>query len=144
MSFSVVVCTNRSEYLSRALRRSTTPSSAVPSTMRAVALIGAPCSSVRQRPIASKFSSANPIGSITPWHALHVGLERCCSMIARMVLAFSPSLFSWNASTSGGGAAGGVPRMFSRIHAPRITGAVRFAYDVDSSTPPFPSSPQRF
>ena len=77
--------------------------------------------------MASKFSSAKPSGSITPWQALHDGLARCCSMMARTDSAFSPSLFSLNASTSGGGAAGGVPSRFSRIHAPRITGAVRLA-----------------
>jgi hypothetical protein len=64
-------------------------------------------------------------------------------MISRTERAFSPSLFSLNPSTSGGGAAGGVPMMFSRIQAPRSTGAVRLAYEVASSTLPFPSSPQR-
>ena len=34
--------------------------------------------------------------------------------------------------------------MFSRIHAPRSTGDVRLGYDVAISTPPLPSSPQRF
>ena len=34
--------------------------------------------------------------------------------------------------------------MFSRIHAPRSTGAVRLGYDVAISTLPLPSSPQRF
>ena len=46
---------------------------------------------------------------MTPWQALHDGLARCCSMISRTERAFSPSLFSLNPSTSGGGAAGGVP-----------------------------------
>ena len=34
---------------------------------------------VLQRPIASKFSSARPVGSITPWHCRQDGLSRCCS-----------------------------------------------------------------
>ena len=52
--------------------------------------------------------------------------------------------FSGNASTFGGGDAGGVPVIASRIHAPRSTGAVRFGYDVAIRTPPLPSRPQRF
>ena len=76
--------------------------------------------------MVSKFSSEKPSGSITPWQALQVGLARCASMISRMVLGFSPSLFSLKAATFGGGGAGGVPVMFSRIQAPRSTGEVRF------------------
>ena len=39
----------------------------------------------RHAPIASKFSSAKPSGSITPWQALQDGFARCCSMISRTV-----------------------------------------------------------
>ena len=41
---------------------------------------------------------------------------------------------SFNASTPDGGGDGGEPRMFSRIHLPRLTGEVRFGFDVAVST----------
>ena len=48
-----------------------------------------------------------------------------------------------SAGTFGGGAGGGVPSMFSRIHLPRSTGDVRFGYDVTVRMLPCPSSPRR-
>ena len=39
-------------------------------------------------------------------------------------------LSSFRASTPDGGGGGGVPRMFSRIHLPRLTGEVRVGLDV--------------
>ena len=41
--------------------------------------------------------------------------------------AVDETVLSFSAGTSGGGGGGGVPRMFSRIHLPRITGDVRVA-----------------
>ena len=52
-----------------------------------------------------------------------------------------PRTSSFRMPTFGGGMAGGVPRMRSRIHAPRSTGAVRFGYAVAISTAPLPSRP---
>ena len=40
--------------------------------------------SVRHPPITSKFSSANPSGSITEWQLLHVGFCRCCASRSRI------------------------------------------------------------
>ena len=37
------------------------------------------------------------------------------------------TVFSFSDGTSAGGGGGGVPRKFSRIHLPRITGEVRVA-----------------
>ena len=39
-----------------------------------------------------------------------------------------------SSGTSGGGGGGGVPRMFSRIHLPRLTGEVRSGLEVTVST----------
>ena len=36
-----------------------------------------------------------------------------------------------------------MPKTFSRIHFPRITGEVRFGYDVDIRIAPLPSNPLR-
>ena len=44
-----------------------------------------PPSRMRHLPVASKFSSARPSGSITRWHDVHCGLLRCCSMRSRTV-----------------------------------------------------------
>ena len=63
---------------------------------------------------------------------------------SRTVCAFRPSMFSFSASTPGGGACGGVPVIVSRIHAPRSTGDVRFAYDMPIRKLPLPSRPKRF
>jgi len=43
----------------------------------------------------------------------------------------------------GGGSGGGLPSRFSRIHAPRVTGDVRFATEVTSRKLPCPNSPLR-
>ncbi len=43
-------------------------------------------STVRQRPVLSKFSSARPGGSIRPWQAWQVGFWRCSSSRARTVV----------------------------------------------------------
>ena len=82
---------------------------------------------------------------MTPWQALHVGFARCSSSRSRTVFGLLALLRSRGTPRrSGGGDAGGVPVMASRIHAPRSTGAVRFGYDVAIKMPPLPSRPQRF
>ena len=50
---------------------------------------------------------------------------------------------SFRASTPDGGGAGGVPRMFSRIHLPRLTGEVRVGFDVAARTLAWVSTPPR-
>ena len=99
---------------------------------------------VRQRPTASKFSSASPIGSITPWHCRQPGFDRWLSSRARSVFGASPLGCDRSVSTSGGGGVGGVPISLPITHAPRSTGDVRLPYDVWSSIAPLPSSPQRY
>src|SRR3989441_12673605 len=106
-------------------------------------LIGAPESFSRHCPTASKFSSANPSGSIREWQLAHTELFRCCSMRSRSAVgALFPS-FSFSGGTLGGGGGGGDPSRFSRTHLPRSTTEVRFAYEVTVRILPWPSSPSR-
>jgi hypothetical protein len=93
--------------------------------------------------MASKFSMARPIGSITPWHWLQPGFERWLSSLARSVFGVSPLGVDKSVSTSGGGGVGGVPISLSMTHAPRSTGDVRSPYDVRNSMAPLPSTPHR-
>ena len=53
------------------------------------------------------------------------------------------TVLSSSAGTFGGGGGGGVPRRFSRIHLPRITGEVRVAYEVTVRMLPCRSRPPR-
>ena len=98
------------------------------------ASIGPPASlDVRQPPIASKFSSAKPSGSIGAWQLAQTGFLRCCSSRSRTDSGLAVlAAFLAARGTSGGGGGGGVPRMFSSSHLPRSTGDVRFGYDVTS------------
>ena len=69
-----------------------------------------PPSLTRHLPVASKFSSARPSGSITRWHDVHAGLLRCCSMRSRTDSARPDSavpFVSSSAGTFGGGGGGG-------------------------------------
>ena len=72
---------------------------------------------------ASKFSSAKPIGSMILWQPAHgrVGAVQRHLLAQRQHLAASPFVSS-SAGTFGGGSGGGVPRMFSSTHTPRLTG----------------------
>ena len=97
----------------------------------------------RQRPMASKFSSAKPSGSIIVWQVAQTGFVRCCTMRSRIESTLPSALRSRRSGTFGGGGGGGAPRMFSRIHFPRITGDVRFGYAVTVRMLPCPSSPPR-
>ena len=92
---------------------------------------------LRQRPMASKFSSDRPIGSMILWQPAHAGLARCCSMRSRTDFGVAVG-FSSSGGTSGGGVGAGLPSRFSRIHLPRMTGDVRLAFDVTSSRLPWP------
>ena len=64
------------------------------------------------------------------WQLAHTGLLRCSSIRSRTDVGLSDSSFSLRAGTSGGGAGGGAPSMFSSSHLPRTTGDVRVAYEV--------------
>src|ERR1044071_7662890 len=65
-------------------------------------------------------------------------------MMSRTVFALAvPMSFSGNGGTFGGGAFGGVPRMYSRMNEPRSTGDVRFGYAAAIRIAPLPSRPQR-
>ena len=96
----------------------------------------------RHAPTASKFSSANPSGSIVPVAARARRVGAMLSIRSRIVLGARPAVCS-NGGTLAGGAGGGVPSRFSRIHLPRSVGAVRSACDVASRMLPLPSSPRR-
>src|ERR671924_426508 len=56
--------------------------------------------------MASKFSRANPRGSIILWQLAQTVFARCCSIRSRMVSGFAPGE-SGSAGTSGGGGGGG-------------------------------------
>ena len=87
-SFSVITATNTSERASSAFR-----SAAGAVDRRAVHELcprrrsSRPRPSVRQRPMASKFSSASPMGSMILWQPAQAGFARCCSMRSRTDLA---------------------------------------------------------
>src|SRR5439155_5514801 len=97
---------------------------------------------VRNLPIASKFSSAKPIGSMRAWQLAHTGLARCCSMrprIERTLLCLS----SFSDGTLSGGGGGGAPRRFSSNHLPRRVGEVRVGYEVTVRMLACPNNPRR-
>ena len=94
--------------------------------------------------MTSKFSSANPSGSITEWQLLHDGFCRCCASRSRIDVGAAPGLFSVRfVSTPGGGGGTGKPKMLFSSHLPRRTGDVRSGYDVVASSAPCASSPPR-
>ena len=80
---------------------------------------------VRHPPIASKFSSANPSGSIAEWQPLHDGFCRCWANLSRMVAGGAPGFCSMLVSTPGGGGGIGMPKILFSSHLPRSTGDVR-------------------
>ena len=147
MSFSVTVPTNSEAHgsPSKPCRNSAGFVNGVPSGSNPDASMGASASmsTVRHWPTASKFSSANPSGSILAWQAAQVGLARCCSSRCRTVAASMPSSFSISAGMSGGGGGGGDPSRFSSSHFPRTTGDVRFGCEVTVRMLPCPSRPAR-
>ena len=69
-----------------------------------VASIGDPSVASRHVPTWSKFSSANPIGSMILWHDAHTGFARCGSSRCRSDVTFTSSgSCSRLVSTPGGG-----------------------------------------
>ena len=73
------------------------------------------------------------------------GSTLCAAIFSRTVRELRAGVpsSSGSASTFGGGAAGGVPVMCSRMNAPRSTGDVRFGYAAAIRIAPLPSKPQR-
>ena len=140
MSFSVSALTNSSgRAVQQAPARPPARRSTLPSGSSLAASIGAPASSSRQRPTASKCSSAKPIGSIFAWQPAHAGFARW-RIIASRIVSGAPSLASSVASdgTSGGGGGGGDASRLSSTYLPRSTGDVRAAYDVTVRMLPWP------
>src|SRR5437016_2365760 len=86
---------------------------------------------------------ANPMGSINAWHPAQAGSARCCAILSRIEITFSTPAFSFNAGTLPGGGGGATPRIFANIHLPRMTGEVRFAYEVKVRMLPWPNRPPR-
>ncbi len=119
------------------------PSNGTPFGSVPVESMETPPSSSRQRPMASKFSSANPSGSIVRWQLAHNGLARWAAKISRPESFCPGGGFSGKGGTLGNGGCGGVPRMFVRIHLPRTTGEVLLAYEVTARILPWLSSPPR-
>ena len=89
---------------SSSARRPESPSTFAPLIVVPLASTGLPDSStVRHPPMTSKFSSANPSGSIAEWQLLHTGFCRCCASRSRIVGGTAPGLVSEVVSTPGGG-----------------------------------------
>src|SRR5437867_3146164 len=122
--------TNSSGRLSNTFRRPDGPSSRVPSGSTPDESTAVPASAVRHRPMASKFSSANPKGSIAAWQLAQPGFLRCFSMSWRNGSGLPSVPLSSKLGTLGGGGGGGAPSMFSSSHLPRKTTDVRLAYEV--------------
>src|ERR1700729_361955 len=98
---------------------------------------------LRQFPTESKFSSANPTGSITRWQDAQAGFFRCNSSCSRTVFgtAAPPLLLSSSVGTFGGGGVGGVLRKGLSTYFPRNTGDVLVATEVIERMLPWPSRP---
>jgi hypothetical protein len=87
--------------------------------------------------MTSKFSSANPSGSITAWQLAHDGLLRCALSRSRIVGGAAPGFGGGRlvSTPAGGGVVCSPKTLFSR-NLPRNTGDVRSGYDVvDRSAP---------
>src|SRR5580698_227272 len=93
--------------------------------------MGLPSSVRRHFPMASKFSSENPIGSMILWQVAQGSLARCISICWRMVGLVSECVAeasSLNFGTLGGGSGGLTPRKIFIMALPRTVGEVRFGY----------------
>ena len=104
---------------------------------------GWPPSLSRQRPTASKRSSAKPRPSMRAWHTAQLSLLRCAAICARRLAALSTTAPAGKLSLPGGGAGGGASRRLSRIHLPRLTGEVRVGFEVSARMLAWPSRPWR-
>ncbi len=102
----------------------------VPSASSPDASIGAPASCARHAPTASKFSIANPIGSITLWQLAQAGLARCSTICSRIVFVAAPFSGSLSAGTLGGGGARRRAEDVLEHPLAAMTGDVRVACDV--------------
>ena len=120
-NFSQRVRTNNSGRSSRPFSRFSTPAKTLPSGSPPDTSITEPFSNSLQRPTASKFSRAKPMGSIRSWQLAQAGLARC-SARRSLIERVASTLFSSRAGTFGGGGGGGEPMMFSSTQLPRITG----------------------
>jgi hypothetical protein len=98
----------------------------------------------RHTPAESKFSNANPTGSMFRWHDAHTGFARCVSTCCRVVCALPGVALLSSVGTFGGGCGGGVFRSTASTYLPRIVGDVRLATAVRPRTLPSPSKPRRF
>ena len=101
-----------------------------------------PPSCERHAPTASKFSSANPSGSITLWQVAQAGFARCSSMRSRIVRLRRRARLLERRDVGGRRRRRRAER-FSRIHLPRSDGDVRSACDVTIRMLPLPSRPLR-
>ncbi len=127
MSFSVNACTKSSGRRSSMAWTPASPSIVEPSRSLLAASIGCPASDSRQRPTASKCSSAKPIGSIFAWQLAQTGFARCFTIASRIVSGLPPAASSsvLSAGTSAGGGGGGEASRLSSTYLPRSTGDVR-------------------
>src|SRR5689334_14533442 len=102
-------------------------------------------SRIRHAPVASKLSSASPIGSMKRWQELHTGLLLCISIRSRVVRRrpLPASGLASKGGTFGGGGGGGDPISTDITHLPRSTGEVRSAIEVSFRKLPWLRIPRR-
>ena len=84
----------------------------------------------RHLPAESKFSSANPTGSMFRWQDEHTGFARWVPTCCRTVIFLPGTALLSSVGTFGGGCGGGVFIRTARRDLPRIVGDVRFATAV--------------
>ena len=77
------------------------------------------------------------------WQEAQAGLFRCASRRFRIVSPRISGESSGSGGTSFGAGGGGVPRIFSRMNLPRLTGDVRFGWEVKVRMLPWVRIPRR-
>ena len=95
---------------------------------------------LRACPIGSKHSTTEPSGSILRCHSLHAAEERCFLSCTLIIMA--PRISGSIAGTSSGGDGVGVPRFYSDIQMPQMTGDVSIPFANTVRTPPGPGMPR--